>query len=517
MRNKVNLSSSNKSRPHLLKIFITLAIIFIIVILLLVSAGISIIYTKHIIRDAENEAINLSQMLFEQGKDMLLSSDSQGQPQISVSEKDFSRLDQRIRSHLQFLQIVKVKVFSSDREIVYSTDSGIIGEIDSENERLERALKGEVTSKMEIGEEAWDIDSEEKLEIDVVETYTPIKGENGKVIGSFEVYIDISKDKAEIIGVVIAFVLTVFLVLVCVFGLLIVLMGHAVGTIKFLMKREAELTVKAATAETEHKKAEELEKAYKDLKETQGMLIQAEKMGAIGQLASGVAHEVRNPLGVMMQGVQYLEQVVPDKNKEAKETLDLLKDSVIRTNKIIISLLDFSKSTKLELSSEDVNSILEKSLELTKSKFKDIEVVKEIKKNLPKVLADKNKLEQVFVNIFLNATQAMNGVGKIIIRSYSIERDKTKYRVGNRKEDYFRSGENVIIVEIEDTGIGIPEKNLKKIYEPFFTTKEPDKGTGLGLAVSQNIITMHKGLMEIESQIGKGTKVAITLKIAGGR
>jgi len=140
----------------------------------------------------------------------------------------------------------------------------------------------------------------------------------------------------------------------------------------------------------------------------------------------------------------------------------------------------------------------------------------ETKKDIPKVLADKNKLEQVFINILLNAVQSMPRGGKIIIRSYDKQLEEVKNGIGRRKEDYFQVGEKVVIVEIEDTGVGIPEENLKKIFDPFFTTKGPTGGAGLGLSVTRNIITMHKGLIDIESQTGKGTKVIITLKIAKG-
>lgn len=255
-----------------------------------------------------------------------------------------------------------------------------------------------------------------------------------------------------------------------------------------------------------------------ELKQTQDQLIQAEKLNVIGRLASGVAHEVRNPLSIILQGLNYLENRIPTKEEDISETLTTLKDNVKRADKIINVLLDFSRATSLDLRPEDVNSILEVSLSLvkTRSKFENIESIMETKKDIPKVLADKNKLEQVFINILLNAVQSMPRGGKIIIRSYDKQLEEVKNGIGRRKEDYFQVGEKVVIVEIEDTGVGIPEENLKKIFDPFFTTKGPTGGAGLGLSVTRNIITMHKGLIDIESQTGKGTKVIITLKIAKG-
>ena len=246
------------------------------------------------------------------------------------------------------------------------------------------------------------------------------------------------------------------------------------------------------------KRAVELKMAYDELKEMQDKLIQSEKLKAIGQLASGVAHEMRNPLGIIMQGVAYLEQIISPEAKEPRETLSVVKESAQRADRIVISLLDFSRAAKLELHPECIDSILESSLNLVKTELKNIEVAREIQEDLPKVLVDKNKLTQVFINLFINAIHAMPEAGKLTIRGFV----------------KLLEGEKAVVVEIEDTGMGISEENLKRIFEPFFTTKGQGKGTGLGLSVSRNIIIMHKGLIEVKSQVGKGTKVIITLRIS---
>lgn len=251
------------------------------------------------------------------------------------------------------------------------------------------------------------------------------------------------------------------------------------------------------------KEAAELKNAYDELKEMQDKLIQAEKLKAIGQLASGVAHEIRNPLGIIMQGALYLEQIVPEQEKEQRETLSMVKDSVERADKIVTQLLDFSRATKLELHPQDIGSMLENSLNLVKKELKNIRVAREIQAGLPKVLVDKDKLTQVFINLFMNAIHAMPEGGKLTIRSFI-------------KEASFEPQEKAVVVEVEDTGTGISEENMKKIFNPFFTTKGKGKGTGLGLSVTQNIILMHKGLIEIKSEVNKGTKVIITLRVHEG-
>ncbi len=257
-----------------------------------------------------------------------------------------------------------------------------------------------------------------------------------------------------------------------------------------------------------------LKKSNIQLREASTQLVQAEKLKSIGQLASGIAHEVRNPLAIILHGVWDLEQTLEAGDHNTRQTLSMVRNSVIRADNIITSLLDFSRATKLKRRPEDINSILESSLNLVRAELKNIDVLKRTEKNLPKILVDKSKLEQVFINLYLNSIQAMNESGKLTIWSYEKRLKEGVSGVGEREEDYFNAGERAVIVSIGDNGTGIPEENLKKIFDLFFTTKSHDAGTGLGLAVSRNIIDMHKGLIEIESKPGKGTIITITLKIA---
>jgi len=263
---------------------------------------------------------------------------------------------------------------------------------------------------------------------------------------------------------------------------------------------------------------EDLQEAYSTLQETQGHLIQAEKMEAIGRMASGVAHEVKNPLSIILQGINYFERVVSRTESEKSDILRMMKEELNRASGIISALMDFSRVTKLEIRAEDVNPILENSLILVHHQLvKDkIGIMQDLGRDLPRVLVDKPKIEQVFINIFLNSIQAMSEGGTLTIRSSEAKLDKIGFRVGRRKadSDFFGLGETAVIVEIEDTGSGIPKGKLRNVFDPFFTTKEVGKGTGLGLSVSKNIIDMHRGAISIESEEGKGTKITLMLKIA---
>lgn len=244
---------------------------------------------------------------------------------------------------------------------------------------------------------------------------------------------------------------------------------------------------------------DELEASLKKLKDTQLQLIHAEKMEAIGTMASGVAHEVKNPLGIILQGINYFEEELPSAQNDSRETLRMMKDSVKRADKIVRALLDFSGNRELKTEQQNINVLLESSVDLVRHKLKlnSIEIVYELAGDLPAVTIDIERIEQVFVNLFNNAADAMPKGGKLYIRSYP-------------------SGTGAVVVEIEDTGPGIDASIINKIFDPFFTTKNRSEGTGLGLSVAKSIIDMHKGLIHVKSETGKGAKFTIMFKLSGG-
>jgi len=268
---------------------------------------------------------------------------------------------------------------------------------------------------------------------------------------------------------------------------------------------------------TERKQIEKnLQDAYAKLKETQAQLIQAEKMDAIGRLASGVAHEVKNPLEILLQGVNYLEGKIPKEEKKMSEIVQMMKNNIKRADNIVRAVLEFSRSGELSLKSEDINSVLESALELVRYKVNtsNIEIIRELSPELPAILIDKNKIEQVFVNLLLNAIESMPDGGRLYLRSYRIRLKWPRHAAGRKLADYLGFKNDAVVIEIEDRGCGIPEENKKKLFEPFFTTKTPKQGTGLGLSVSKNIIELHKGIIDIESSAGKGTKARVFLRKA---
>lgn len=260
----------------------------------------------------------------------------------------------------------------------------------------------------------------------------------------------------------------------------------------------------------------ELLVAYDTLKKTQEQLIQAEKMRTIGILASGVAHEVKNPLATISMCIDYFSGQVKATDKDSLTMYENMKDAVKRAKSIIEGLLDFSSPSTMKMTLQSLNSTIDKALVLVTSQLEEgrIKIIKDFKKDIPDIVAEETKILQVFVNLFDNAFHAMPDGGELTVRTYAKKLTETGQGIGFRKEDIFRLGDTVVVAEIEDTGEGIPQKTLSSIVDPFFTTRRQDGGTGLGLSIVQGIVTMHQGKISFENKKeSKGLKVTLMLRI----
>jgi len=251
-------------------------------------------------------------------------------------------------------------------------------------------------------------------------------------------------------------------------------------------RRKLQQNLKELSANLEKKVMERT----KELREAQEQLIQAEKLSTIGQLAASIAHEIRNPLTTMSLSIEHLMR--KSYNDFQKEKLQTLKKNTDRIDKIIQGLLTFSRPCSFNFTYKNINEILHK-LEPTLENLyqKNIKVTKKYNAAIPELWVNKDRLEQVFMNLTFNAMQAMKEGGELCI--------STDY-------DSKRRG---ILIKFKDTGCGIVEENLKKIFYPFFTTRED--GTGLGLSICQMIINEHKGNISVESKLGKRTVFTIFL------
>jgi two-component system NtrC family sensor kinase len=238
----------------------------------------------------------------------------------------------------------------------------------------------------------------------------------------------------------------------------------------------------------------ELKISHDELEQAQRQLIQSEKLASLGQLAAGVAHELNNPLGTITLFSSMLKKDLAH-NEKWKKDINLIIQEAERAAKIVKDLLSFSRETKLKPGLVNINSIIQDAVSLLvkRSLFRNIQVKQELESSVPTTFADPDLLKQVFFNIILNGAQAMEGSGILTIRS----QPKNEGRA--------------IEIQIEDTGKGIKEDHLSRLFDPFFTTKE--KGTGLGLALVYGIVSKHKGTIDVESELGKGTTFLIKMPV----
>ncbi len=271
-----------------------------------------------------------------------------------------------------------------------------------------------------------------------------------------------------------------------------------------------------ASSEKLKKLNADLERKNEELRTMQLQLIQAEKMESIGRLAAGVAHEVKNPLAMIQLGVDYLMEGVNEEDPNLPKILSRMQNAVVRADAIICGLVDFSSARQLDLESGNINSLAENSLLLVKHEItkKSIQVDSDFQSDMPLVKIDHAKMEQVLINLLMNAIQAMPEGGKLSISTISKtlathERDR-----GARTVDQLRSGDTVVVLRIDDSGCGIPADKIDQIFDPFFTTKEVGQGTGLGLTVVKKIIELHKGSISLENRPEGGCRTEIILRAA---
>lgn len=280
-------------------------------------------------------------------------------------------------------------------------------------------------------------------------------------------------------------------------------------------------------------KNQELEKAYSELKTAQTHIFQQEKMASIGQLAAGVAHEINNPVGFVMSNLGSLKKYVDrltgyiaeqaraleaisqgtetssavlQRLEESRRSLkiehitsdvnsliDESLDGATRVKKIVQAFKSFSHVDEAEVQMADLNECLESTINIVWNELKYKAALKKEFGELPKTLCNPGQLNQVFVNLLINAAHAIEKHGEITVRTW---RDN-----------------GTVNVSVQDTGCGIAPDNLRKIFEPFFTTKEIGKGTGLGLSIAYDIIKKHNGSMRVDSVVGAGTTFTITLPV----
>lgn len=261
----------------------------------------------------------------------------------------------------------------------------------------------------------------------------------------------------------------------------------------------------AFSLEDVHKKTRGMGIILRDLTELKNLreqLIHSEKLMVMGQLAAGVAHEINNPINGIINYIHLFLKMIEENriNPEVwKKDLKIMERETMRIGRLVRNLLNFAKKSELELTRIQLPKLIDETLPLLEDQFlvKNIVANKKYDANLPEILGDFNQLQQVVINLIMNAVQAVEKGGRIEIL---VSAEGTK------------GGECFVVLTITDNGVGIPEEDLNKVFDPFYTTKTKDKGgIGLGLTIVQQIVNAHHGRIAIRSKVGEGTTVSVRL------
>lgn len=258
--------------------------------------------------------------------------------------------------------------------------------------------------------------------------------------------------------------------------------------IKILKEKNVELEA------VERNRTKELEEAHKDLEYTKEKLARTEKLAALGQLSTAIAHEMRNPLSVIRTSVYNLKSNLSKDSPVIYENLKILDKELARAGKIIIDILEYSRPIGLMFKPTNINMQIEEALNSLKQQARypeNVELNLELKEDLPHIPADPESLRRAFMNIIINAIDAMPEGGQLKISTDLAPENKT------------------VKIRFSDTGGGIPEGNLSKLKEPFFSTRR--KGIGLGLPITYEIVERHKGNIDVRSELNRGTTFTINL------
>jgi signal transduction histidine kinase len=235
-----------------------------------------------------------------------------------------------------------------------------------------------------------------------------------------------------------------------------------------------------------------------ELEVHQEQLVQSRKIAAVGTLTSGIAHELNNPINNIVLTAEYLKEDFHDLSEE--EVMGLIQDVLIqseRASEIVKGLLDFSRAEHPDFEALPIGAVIQDTLKLVRNQLtlSGINVEDDIPPDLPPVYGDRKSLQQVFLNLFINAIHAMLDGGSLQIRAYP------------------SADSHWLVIDVTDTGVGIDPAHLPRIFDPFYTTKQIGRGTGLGLSVTYGIVEKHDGHIEVKSRVGEGTTFTVMLPL----
>jgi len=390
---------------------------------------------------------------------------------IQLSKRDqFERMDNVVRSTMHSFKVETVNIYSMDNKISYSFDQIMIGRQNYGGSGYLQARMGKWNSRLAQRGNFLQILLGFPKEVRLI-TFAPLRQESkvgkisGRVLGVVEIVQDLSEDYKVIFGIQILVVIT------CT-----VLMGALFVVLVYVVKRGEGIIQKRAMERLR-------------LKER---LAHAERLSSMGEMAAGISHEIRNPLGIIRSSAELLKKKVAKVDPE-NSIPDIIVEEASRLNAIITDFINFAKPRSPNIAACRVEEVIEKNITFLEAQIKEqgYVVKKNYQNSLPEIMADGTMLYQSFLNILINAMQSMPEGGRILVE--------------------VSSSDHLVTVHFDDEGRGIPNENLEKIWDPFFTTKE--MGTGLGLGIVKNIVESHGGSIQIVNRPVRGTRVTIELPV----
>ena len=467
-----HLSSPEKAKPfRLVKYFSFISLISIF----LGTIALSLLNThwarRMHLKESEDYALLLIENLNHQIFSQFFIPMARKFRKIQLRDKEqFDLLDKVVRSTLHSFKIDMVNIYDMDNTISYSFNPDLVGKKDVGGTAYQNARQGRSTSKLTQSGNFWEL-FVSIPKVSKIITFAPLRAEkplsriSGPVGGVIEIVQDLSGDYK-----------TIFRFQIFVVGTGAAVMGILFITLTFVV-RKGENIIQQRTLERIKLKEE---------------LSRAEHLSSLGEMVAGVSHEIRNPLGIIKSSAELLKKKESKKNSSTTIP-EIIVEEAGRLNNIITDFLNFAKPKTPNFASCDVEEVLEKNISLYSSQSEDqnCSIFKHFEQNLPKILADADMLYQVFLNILINAMQAMPGGGEISVKT--------------------ESNDNGVTIFFEDNGEGISEDIFEKIWTPFYTTKE--KGTGLGLGIVKSIIKAHSGEVYVKNRPQGGARVAIKLPI----
>ena len=388
-------------------------------------------------------------------------------------EEQYERMDKVVRSTLHSFNVDMVNIYDLNNVVSYSYDPELIGIKDIGGSGFQNAVYGRATSRLVQRGSFWEIWIGYPKEARIV-TFAPLNFEKplsplaGPVLGVVEIVQDMSDDYKAIYN----FQVVVFIMITVVMGILFLVLTFVVRRGEGILQKRAQERLA--------------------LKE---QLSRAKHLSTLGEMVAGVSHEIRNPLGIIRSSSELLKKKMT-KLDPTNTIPEVIIEESNRLNNIITDFLNFAKPRNPNLNACRIEDVLDKNLNFlsTESQQKGFTINKQFDAGIPDVLADAEMLYQAFLNVLINAMQAMPAGGKIFVDVFA--RNST------------------VTVRFDDEGVGIPEDLLENIWDPFFTTKET--GTGLGLGIVKNIIEAHGGRVEVDNRPVMGARVTIELPVEQG-